>query len=32
MDTGSFEKRAMEAYHYVTPAENEWPDSKRTSG
>ena len=28
MDTpGPFEKRANEAYYYVTPPENDWPDA-----
>ena len=30
MDTpGPFEKRATEAYFYVTPAENEWPEQQK---
>jgi len=30
MDTpGPFEKRATEAYYYVTPTENEWPDKQK---
>src|SRR5205814_3485827 len=30
MDTpGPFEKRATEAYYYVTPAENEWPEKQK---
>ena len=30
MDTpGPFEKRANEAYYYVTPAENEWPEKQK---
>ena len=30
MDTpGPFEKRATEAYFYVTPAENEWPEEQK---
>src|SRR5436190_7473762 len=30
MDTpGPFEKRANEAYYYVTPAENDWPDKQK---
>ena len=30
MDTpGPFEKRANEAYYYVTPAENDWPEKQK---
>lgn len=30
MDTpGPFEKRATEAYYYVTPTENDWPDKQK---
>ena len=30
MDTpGPFEKRASEAYYYVTPAENDWPEKQK---
>jgi uncharacterized protein (DUF885 family) len=30
MDTpGAFEKRATEAYYYVTPTENDWPDKQK---
>ena len=30
MDTpGPFEKRATEAYYYVTPTENEWPEKQK---
>jgi uncharacterized protein (DUF885 family) len=30
MDTpGPFEKRATEAYYYVTPAENDWPEKQK---
>ena len=30
MDTpGAFEKRATEAYYYVTPTENEWPQAQK---
>jgi uncharacterized protein (DUF885 family) len=30
MDTpGAFEKRATEAYYYVTPTEKEWPDKQK---
>jgi uncharacterized protein (DUF885 family) len=30
MDTpGPFEKRATEAYYYVTPTENDWPDNEK---
>lgn len=30
MDTpGPFEKRATEAYYYVTPAESDWPDKQK---
>jgi uncharacterized protein (DUF885 family) len=30
MDTpGPFEKRAAEAYYYVTPTENEWPEKQK---
>ncbi len=30
MDTpGPFEKKASEAYYYVTPVENEWPESQK---
>src|SRR5437868_13375451 len=30
MDTpGAFEKRATEAYYYVTPPENEWPPEQK---
>jgi uncharacterized protein (DUF885 family) len=30
MDTpGPFEKRATEAYYYVTPTENDWPEKQR---
>ncbi|MEY2487230.1 MAG: hypothetical protein QOH39_2878 [Verrucomicrobiota bacterium] len=30
MDTpGAFEKRAAEAYYYVTPTENDWPENQK---
>ncbi len=30
MDTpGPFEKRATEAYYYVTPTENDWPEKQK---
>src|SRR5437667_6310913 len=30
MDTpGAFEKRATEAYYYVTPTEPDWPDNQK---
>jgi hypothetical protein len=33
MDTpGPFEKRANEAYYYVTPTENDWPENKKRNG